>query len=132
MSIIQILFLIAIVGHLLCGCCDCLLTYVPGGKKFGATQLKDNVLMTETFEKMPLKTPLLSMLLGCLALFMCYSKMGMHIQYRAAVSCHISISYWWYRKLVRSSNVYWTFDIAMIEKVWEFMKIGLAQMSMES
>ena len=71
MSIIQILFLIAIVGHLLCGCCDCLLTYVPGGKKFGAKQLKDNVLMSETFEKMPLKNPLLSMLLGCLALFMC-------------------------------------------------------------
>lgn len=71
MSIIQILFLIAIVGHLLCGYCDCLLTYVPGGKKFGAKQLKDKALMAETFEKMPLKNPLLSMLLGCLALFMC-------------------------------------------------------------
>lgn len=41
MSIIQILFLIAIAGHLLCGYCDYLLTYVPGGKKFGAKQLKD-------------------------------------------------------------------------------------------
>ena len=71
MSIIQILFLIAIAGHLLCGYCDCLLTYVPGGKKFGAKQLKDKALMAETFEKMPLKNPLLSMLLGCLALFMC-------------------------------------------------------------
>ena len=71
MNIIQILFLIAIVGHLLCGYCDCLLTYVPGGKKFGAKQLKDKALMAETFEKMPLKNPLLSMLLGCLALFMC-------------------------------------------------------------
>ena len=71
MSIIQILFLIAIAGHLLCGYCDCLLTYVPGGKKFGAKQLKDKTLMAETFEKMPLKNPLLSMLLGCLALFMC-------------------------------------------------------------
>ena len=71
MSTIQILFLIAIAGHLLCGYCDCLLTYVPGGKKFGAKQLKDKKLMAETFEKMPLKNPLLSMLLGCLALFMC-------------------------------------------------------------
>lgn len=34
MSRIQILFLIAIFGHLLCGYCDCLLTYVPGGGKF--------------------------------------------------------------------------------------------------
>lgn len=71
MNTMQILFLIAIAGHLLCGYCDCLLTYVPGGKKFGAKQLKDKALMAETFEKMPLKNPLLSMLLGCLALFMC-------------------------------------------------------------
>lgn len=71
MSLIQILFLIAIAGHLLCGCCDCLLTYVPGGKKFGAKQLSDNKAMSDIFEKMPLRNPLLSMLLGCLALFMC-------------------------------------------------------------
>jgi hypothetical protein len=71
MDVLHILLLIAIIGHLLCGCCDCLLTYVPGGKKFGAKQLKDNALMADTFEKMPLKNPLLSMLLGCLALFMC-------------------------------------------------------------
>lgn len=71
MSIIQMLFLMAIAGHLLCGYCDCLLTYIPGGKKFGAKQLKDKTLMAETFEKMPLNNPLLSMLLGCLALFMC-------------------------------------------------------------
>ena len=71
MSIIKILLLIAVVGHLLCGCCDCLLTYVPGGKKFGAKQLSDSKLMADTFEKMPLRNPLLSMLIGCLALFMC-------------------------------------------------------------
>ena len=71
MSLIKILLLTAALGHLLCGYCDCLLTYVPGGRKFGAKQLSDNNLMAETFEKMPLQNPLLSMLLGCLALFMC-------------------------------------------------------------
>ncbi|MCR5032741.1 MAG: hypothetical protein K6A92_07760 [Lachnospiraceae bacterium] len=71
MSIIKSLLLIAALGHLLCGCCDCLLTYVPGGKKFGVKQLSDSNLMADTFEKMPLRNPLLSMLLGCLALFMC-------------------------------------------------------------
>lgn len=30
----HIMFLLAIAGHLLCGVCDCLMTYVPGGKKF--------------------------------------------------------------------------------------------------
>ena len=71
MNFIRIMLLIAALGHLLCGCCDCLLTYVPGGRKFGAKQLSDSHLMAETFEKMPLKNPLLSMLLGCFALFMC-------------------------------------------------------------
>ena len=70
MTMIKVLLLFAIVGHLLCGYCDCLLTYIPGGKKFGAKQLKDNTLMADTFENMPLNNPLLSMLLGCLALFM--------------------------------------------------------------
>ena len=70
MNIINILFVIAIIGHLLCGYCDCLLTYIPGGKKFDVKVMKDNDAMAETFEKMPLKNPLISMLLGCFALMM--------------------------------------------------------------
>jgi len=70
MNIIKILFLIAIAGHLLCGYCDCLLTYVPGGKKFDFKAMKSNEAMADTFEKMPLKNPLMSMILGCLALMM--------------------------------------------------------------
>ncbi len=69
MSLIKILFLIAIIGHILCGVCDCLLTYVPGGK-FGAEQLSDNDKLKATFSRMPLKNPLLSMLLGVLAMLM--------------------------------------------------------------
>lgn len=71
MNIIKILLFIAVAGHILCGCCDCLLTYVPGGKKFNVKALGDNKKMAEVFGGMPLKNPLLSMLLGCLALFMC-------------------------------------------------------------
>ncbi len=69
MSLIKILFLIAIIGHILCGVCDCLLTYVPGGK-FGAEQFSANDKLTATFSRMPLKNPLLSMLLGVLAMLM--------------------------------------------------------------
>lgn len=71
MSLIQILFLIAIFGHLLCGYCDCLLTYVPGGGKFDFKKMSDNKIMSETIKKMPLKNTTLSMVLGCLALLMC-------------------------------------------------------------
>ncbi len=71
MSTIQVLFLTAIAGHLLCGYCDCLLTYVPGGKKFNFRQMSDNGSMSETFAKMPLRNPRLSMVLGCFALLLC-------------------------------------------------------------
>ncbi len=70
MSLVKILFLIAIVGHLICGCCDCLITYVPGGKKFDFKMMSDNKSMSETFAKMPLKNINISMLAGCLAILM--------------------------------------------------------------
>ena len=70
MSVVKILFLIAIAGHLICGCCDCLLTYVPGGKKFDFKKMSDNKAMSDTFAKMPLKNINISMLAGCLAMFM--------------------------------------------------------------
>ena len=69
MTTTKILILIAICGHLLCGYCDCLLIYA-GDKKFGFQLMKDNGRMREVFSKMPLKNPMLSMLLGVLALFM--------------------------------------------------------------
>jgi hypothetical protein len=70
MSVVKILFLIAIAGHLICGCCDCLLTYVTGGKKFDFKKMSDNKAMSDTFAKMPLKNINISMLAGCLAMFM--------------------------------------------------------------
>jgi len=70
MSLIKVLFLIAVIGHLLCGCCDCLITYVPGGKKLDFKQMSDNKAMSETFAKMPLRNINISMLAGCVALFM--------------------------------------------------------------
>lgn len=70
MSLVKILFFIAVIGHLICGCCDCLLTYVPGGKKFDFTKMSDNKAMADTFAKMPLRNINISMIAGCLAIFM--------------------------------------------------------------
>lgn len=70
MSAVKILFLIAIAGHLICGCCDCLLTYVPGGREFDFTKMSDNRSMSETFAKMPLRNINISMLAGCPAILM--------------------------------------------------------------
>ncbi|MCM1054869.1 MAG: hypothetical protein NC394_05020 [Bacteroides sp.] len=67
--ITKILLLTAFIGHLICAWCDRLLICTPDGK-FGFAQMNDNEKMSKTFEKMPLKNPLVSMLLGVLAMMM--------------------------------------------------------------
>ena len=69
MSAMKMMFLIAIAGHLLCGVCDCLLTYMPGGR-FRFEDMKDNRRLSAVFKNMPPRNSLLSMLLGCLAMFL--------------------------------------------------------------
>ena len=63
----KICFLLAVAGHLLCGVCDCLLTYLPNGR-FHFEDMQDNEKLSADFEGMSLNAPLLSMLLGCLAM----------------------------------------------------------------
>lgn len=75
-KIIRAIFImagLAVFGHLLCGICDCLLIYA-GGEKFSFHLMSDNGKMEQVFKKMPLRNPLLSMLLGCLA--QCMSSGG--------------------------------------------------------
>ena len=67
------LFLVAVVGHLLCGVCDCLLIYLPSGR-FRFEDMGDNHKLSAAFKGLPLRNPLLSMLLGCLA--MCLFTLG--------------------------------------------------------
>ena len=73
MNATKIMFLIAIAGHLLCGVTDCLLTYLPDGR-FRFEDMKDNQKLSAAFRGLPLRQPLLSMLLGCLA--MCLFSFG--------------------------------------------------------
>lgn len=72
MELITIFLAIAALGHILCGICDCLLTYTPNGR-FSAADLADNDKMSALFDGMPLRRPIISTLLGCLALAMCFS-----------------------------------------------------------
>ena len=70
MTVTKLLMLTAVLGHLLCGCCDCLLIFA-GGERFSFRAMSDNGKMRRVFSRMPIRNPLLSMLLGCLALCMC-------------------------------------------------------------
>lgn len=61
---------IALLGHLLCGICDCLLSYSPSGRLDLVGVLKDAQKMRDEFRDLPLSWPMASILLGVLAITM--------------------------------------------------------------
>ncbi len=65
----KITFLLAIIGHILCGVTDCLLGYSKKGR-LDLKNVNDADKMSVMFEDMPLSFPLSSMLLGTLAITM--------------------------------------------------------------
>ena len=62
-----VLFL-AFIGHVLCGVCDCLLSYSPSGRLDLKGVLKSPDKMRTAFADMPLKWPLISIMLGVYAI----------------------------------------------------------------
>jgi hypothetical protein len=93
---LKIVLLLAAIGHILCGFCDCFMSYSPSGRLDLKGALKDADRMRETFQDMPPKWPFLSMMLGVYAItifgfgYLELSKwMG---QYSAAASTVMLIS----------------------------------------
>ena len=68
-AMIKIAMLAALIGHILCGVCDCLLSYSKSGR-LDLKEIKDPDKMSKMFEDMPLSFPLASMLLGTFAITM--------------------------------------------------------------
>lgn len=66
---IKTAMLIAVIGHILCGVADCLLSYSKKGR-LNLKDINDADKMSEMFKDMPLNFPLASMLLGTLAITM--------------------------------------------------------------
>ncbi len=64
---LKFVLLLACTGHILCGITDCLLTYSPKGR-LDFHNLNDSDKMRQMFVDMPLKSPMLSMILGTFAL----------------------------------------------------------------
>ena len=61
---------IAFVGHIICGICDCLLSYSPGGRLDLKGALKSSDRMREVFKDYPIKWSLISIMLGVFAITM--------------------------------------------------------------
>lgn len=71
MTLTKALMLTAFIGHLICWRCDCIITYTPNGR-LSFKYFNDNEKMSRVFENMPLKNPLISMLLGVLSMMMSF------------------------------------------------------------
>jgi hypothetical protein len=65
---LKIVLLLAAIGHILCGVCDCLLGYSPSGRLDLKGALKDADRMRKVFQDMPSKWPLISIMLGIYAI----------------------------------------------------------------
>ena len=88
-------FIAAFLGHILCGVTDCLLGYSKKGR-IDLKCIKDPEKMREEFAEMPLSYPLLSMLLGTLAIttfgfgYLSLARYTEGFSHTAAVIMHIS------------------------------------------
>ena len=63
----KIFMIMALIGHILCGISDCLLTYAPNGK-VDLINFKDYKKSREAFRGMPLKNLSIAMFLGVVAM----------------------------------------------------------------
>lgn len=63
----KLFLFMAIIGHILCGISDCLLTYVPNGK-VQLTDFKDYEKSSLSFRGMPIRNLSIAMLLGVIAM----------------------------------------------------------------
>ena len=66
---LKLTLILAVIGHILCGICDCLLSYTPKGR-MDLTCIKDPQKMHKEFEHLPLSYPLTSVVLGTFAILM--------------------------------------------------------------
>ena len=66
---IKAMLVLGIVGHLICTVTDILIIFAKDKKRFNLKLMGDNEKMSDVMANMPLKNPMLSMLLGVLAIF---------------------------------------------------------------
>ena len=64
---LRIAIVLAIIGHILCGVSDCLLSYSPKGR-LNLKDIKNQDKMSAMFADMPLSFPLASMIMGTFAI----------------------------------------------------------------
>ena len=102
---LKTLLTLGMIGHIICAVTDILITFAKDGKRFNFKLMSDNEKMSEVMANMPLKNPMLSMLLSVLAIFIMiwgyfgvclyvypYSKAYASVLFISTVLCMIPIT----------------------------------------
>ena len=87
------ILILAMIGHVLCVYCDRLILCTPGGN-FSYSDIKDNERMARLFTAMPESSPLRSIVLGTLAMFLQffgYLALGIWMRQYSALWANIMI-----------------------------------------
>ncbi len=66
---IKAMLVFGVVGHVICAMTDMLIIFSKDGKRFSFKLMSDNGKMSDAMANMPLKNPMMSMLVGVLAIF---------------------------------------------------------------
>ena len=107
-----------LIGHILCGVSDCLLTYAPNGK-VNLTDFKDYEKSSVSFQGMPLKNLSLAMVLGVIAMTMelfGYTHASALVMFISLPLHHIicCLCEWFFVKLGLTKEA--------LDSVWDFFK----------
>ena len=131
----QLLLMLGVIGHILCGISDCLLTYAPNGK-ISLTDFKDYNKSSVSFQGLSLKNLSIARLLGVIAMTLelfgymqiCdyvkgYSTIGYRVMYVSALVMFISLPMhhiicclceWFFVRLGLTKEA--------LDSVWEFFR----------
>ena len=99
------ILILAMIGHILCAYCDRLILCTPGGI-FSYSDLKDNERMARLFTTMPESSPLRSIVLGTLAMFLQffgYLALGIWMRQYSAL---------WANLMIVGAAIIYTFGLA--------------------
>ena len=99
------IFILAMIGHVLCVYCDRLILCTPGGI-FNYSDIKDNEKMAKLFTTMPESSPLRSIVLGTLAMFLQffgYLALGIWMRQYSAL---------WANMMIVGAAMIYTFGLA--------------------
>lgn len=124
----KLLLMMGLVGHILCGISDCLLTYAPNGK-VNLTDFKNYEKSSVSFQGMSLKNLSIAMILGVIAMTL---ELFGYIQLCDYMEGYSTVYYW----IMRSAALVMFISLPLHHIIcclceWFFVRLGLTREALD-